>query len=140
MAYVMEACAENNKELIILDRPNPNGYYIDGPVMTNEYKSFLGLHNVPLVYGMTCGEYAQMVNGERWLKNNHRSIIKNKAIAKNNTSGIIMNPPFVSNSRTDNSFIGAVAAGMIEFAESTTVVAACNNIPISYIIFTKLRF
>lgn len=69
MTYVMEACAENNKELIVLDRPNPNGYYIDGPVMTDKYKSFLGMHHVPLVYGMTCGEYAQMVNGEGWLKN-----------------------------------------------------------------------
>lgn len=69
MTYIMEACAENKKELIILDRPNPNGFYIDGPVMTDKYKSFLGMHNVPLVYGMTCGEYAQMVNGEGWLKN-----------------------------------------------------------------------
>ena len=69
MTYIMEACAENNKELIILDRPNPNGFYIDGPVMTDKYKSFLGMHNVPIVYGMTCGEYAQMVNGEGWLKN-----------------------------------------------------------------------
>lgn len=69
MTYVMEACAENNKELIVLDRPNPNGFYIDGPVMIDKYKSFLGLHNVPIVYGMTCGEYAQMVNGEGWLKN-----------------------------------------------------------------------
>ena len=68
MTYVMEACAENNKELIIFDRPNPNGFYIDGPVMTDKYKSFLGLHNVPIVYGMTCGEYAMMVNGEGWLK------------------------------------------------------------------------
>ncbi|MFN8114721.1 MAG: DUF1343 domain-containing protein [Bacteroidia bacterium] len=68
MTYVMEACAENNKELIILDRPNPNGFYIDGPLMTDKYKSFLGLHNVPIVYGMTCGEYAQMVNGEGWMK------------------------------------------------------------------------
>lgn len=68
MTYVMEACAENNKELIILDRPNPNGFYIDGPVMTDKYKSFLGLHHIPIVYGMTCGEYAQMVNGESWLK------------------------------------------------------------------------
>ncbi len=78
MTYVMEACAENNKELLILDRPNPNGFYIDGPVMTDAYKSFLGLHNVPIVYGMTCGEYAQMVNGEGWLKNNvtcHLTII-----------------------------------------------------------------
>ncbi len=69
MTYVMEACAENNKELIIFDRPNPNGFYIDGPVMTEKYKSFLGMHNIPIVYGMTCGEYAQMVNGEGWLKN-----------------------------------------------------------------------
>lgn len=69
MTYVMEACAENKKELIILDRPNPNGFYIDGPVMQDKYKSFLGMHNVPIVYGMTCGEYAQMVNGEGWMKN-----------------------------------------------------------------------
>lgn len=66
--YVMEACAENNKSLIVLDRPNPNGYYIDGPVMEDAYKSFLGMHSVPIVYGMTIGEYAQMINGEGWLK------------------------------------------------------------------------
>lgn len=69
LCYAMEACAENNKELIVLDRPNPNGFYIDGPVLENEYKSFLGMHNIPLVYGMTCGEYAKMANGESWLKN-----------------------------------------------------------------------
>lgn len=66
--YVMEACAENKKQLILLDRPNPNGYYIDGPVMEDAYKSFLGMHSVPIVYGMTIGEYAQMINGEGWLK------------------------------------------------------------------------
>lgn len=65
LTYVMQSCAEQQKELIVLDRPNPNGFYVDGPVMTDKYKSFLGLHNVPLVYGMTTGEYAQMVNGER---------------------------------------------------------------------------
>jgi uncharacterized protein YbbC (DUF1343 family) len=69
MCYVMEACAENKKEMIILDRPNPNGFYVDGPVLKDEFKGFLGLHNVPLVYGMTCGEYAQMANTEGWLKN-----------------------------------------------------------------------
>ncbi|MCK6648255.1 MAG: DUF1343 domain-containing protein [Bacteroidia bacterium] len=67
--YVMEACAENKKTVIVLDRPNPNGYYIDGPVLEDQYRSFLGMHNVPLVYGMTIGEYAQMINGENWLKN-----------------------------------------------------------------------
>ncbi len=69
MCYVMEACAENKKEFIVLDRPNPNGFYIDGPVMKDEFKSFLGIHNVPLVYGMTCAEYALMANKEGWLKN-----------------------------------------------------------------------
>lgn len=67
--YVMEACAENKRPLLVLDRPNPNGFYIDGPVMEESFKSFLGLHPVPLVYGMTIGEYAKMINGEKWLKN-----------------------------------------------------------------------
>ena len=66
--YVMEACAENNIPVIILDRPNPNLHYLDGPVMEETYTSFLGMHPVPIVYGMTIGEYAQMINGERWLK------------------------------------------------------------------------
>lgn len=67
--YVMEACAEYKIPLILLDRPNPNGFYIDGPVLETRYRSFVGLHPVPLVYGMTIGEYAQMINGEGWLKN-----------------------------------------------------------------------
>jgi uncharacterized protein YbbC (DUF1343 family) len=67
--YVMEACAENKKKVIVLDRPNPNGYYVDGPVMEDNWRSFLGLHPVPIVYGLTIGEYAKMINGEGWLKN-----------------------------------------------------------------------
>ena len=67
--YVMEACAENNIPLIVLDRPNPNAHYIDGPVLNLEHKSFVGMHPVPIVYGMTIGEYAQMINGEKWLSN-----------------------------------------------------------------------
>ena len=67
MTYVMEACAENNIPVIILDRPNPNGHFIDGPMLEFEYKSFVGMHPVPLVYGMTIGEYALMVNSEKWL-------------------------------------------------------------------------
>ncbi|MCX8080615.1 MAG: DUF1343 domain-containing protein [Bacteroidia bacterium] len=65
--YVIEACAEFPKPLIVLDRPNPNGFYIDGPVMKKEFRSFLGLHPVPIVYGMTIGEYANMILGERWV-------------------------------------------------------------------------
>ncbi|MEQ1732624.1 MAG: DUF1343 domain-containing protein [Bacteroidia bacterium] len=69
MHYVMEACAENNKTLIILDRPNPNGFYVDGPVLDMAYKSFVGMHPIPIVHGCTIGELAQMINGEKWLKN-----------------------------------------------------------------------
>ncbi|WP_299118640.1 DUF1343 domain-containing protein [uncultured Winogradskyella sp.] len=67
--YVMEACAEQNIPLIILDRPNPNGNYIDGPVLEKKHSSFLGMHPIPLVHGMTLGEYAKMINGEAWLNN-----------------------------------------------------------------------
>ena len=66
--YVMEACAENNVPLIVLDRPNPNGHYIDGPVLDVAHRSFVGMHPVPVVHGMTLGEYALMINGEKWLK------------------------------------------------------------------------
>lgn len=66
--YVMEACAENKIQLIILDRPNPNGHIIDGPVLEKEYTSFVGMHQIPLLHGMTIGEYAKMINGEKWLK------------------------------------------------------------------------
>jgi uncharacterized protein YbbC (DUF1343 family) len=67
--YVMEACAENNIPLLLLDRPNPNGFYVDGPVLNLKYKSFVGMHPIPIVYGMTLGEMAMMINGEGWLKN-----------------------------------------------------------------------
>ncbi|MEA1785834.1 DUF1343 domain-containing protein [Arenibacter sp. GZD96] len=67
LQLVMEACAKNNIPVIVLDRPNPNAHYIDGPMMEKEHAGFLGMTPIPLVYGMTIGEYAQMVNGEGWL-------------------------------------------------------------------------
>ncbi len=66
--YVMEACAENNITLVILDRPNPNINIVDGPILEKEYTSFVGMHPVPVLHGMTIGEYAQMINGQKWLK------------------------------------------------------------------------
>lgn len=68
LQLVMEACAEHNTPIIVLDRPNPNGHYVDGPTMMEEHKSYLGLNPIPLVYGMTIGEYAKMLNGENWLE------------------------------------------------------------------------
>lgn len=69
MSLVMEACAEQKIPFIVLDRPNPNGYFVDGPILEPAYKSFVGKHPVPIVYGMTIAEYARMVNGEKWLAN-----------------------------------------------------------------------
>ena len=71
--YVMEACAEANIPLIVLDRPNPNGHYVDGPILEEAFKSFVGMHPIPIVHGMTIGEYAQMINGEKWLANEIQS-------------------------------------------------------------------
>jgi len=79
--YVMEASAENNVAMLILDRPNPNGHYVDGPVLDLEYQSFVGMHPIPVVHGLTVGELAGMINGEAWLKNGiacDLTVIENK--------------------------------------------------------------
>lgn len=69
MHYVMEACAENNKQIIILDRPNPHGMVVDGPVLNLKFQSFVGMHPIPTIHGLTVGELALMINGEGWLEN-----------------------------------------------------------------------
>ncbi len=79
--YVMEAAAENDVPVVVLDRPNPNGYFIDGPVLVPQFRSFVGMHPVPVVYGMTIGEYAQMINGEKWLRDSLQcslTVVKNR--------------------------------------------------------------
>lgn len=68
LEYMMQACAESGKELLVLDRPNPNGYYVDGPVLDTSLRSFVGMQPIPVVYGMTVGEYAKMLQGEGWAK------------------------------------------------------------------------
>lgn len=76
LQHVMEACAANKKEVLILDRPNPNGFYIDGPILDPQFKSGIGLKPIPAVHGLTVGEYAQMLNGEGWLDNKLKCKIK----------------------------------------------------------------
>ncbi len=73
---VMEACAKNNISVIVLDRPNPNAHYVDGPVLKKEFTSFVGMHPIPVVYGMTIGELAQMINGEGWLEDGMKCSLK----------------------------------------------------------------
>ena len=72
MHYLMEACAANGKQLIVLDRPNPNGFYVDGPVLEVKHRSFVGMHPIPVVHGMTLGELARMIDGEGWLRDGLR--------------------------------------------------------------------
>ena len=103
---VMEACAEQNIPLLLLDRPNPNGHYVDGPVMEDEFKGFLGKHNIPIVHGMTLGEYAQMINGEGWLNNGLKcnlTIIKNKNYSHQNEYNLVVRPsPNLPNAQAIN--------------------------------------
>ncbi len=95
LQYVMEACAENNIELMILDRPNPNGFYVDGAVLDTAYRSFIGLNPIPIVHGLTIAEYAQMINGEGWLKNHvqcNLKIIKAANYTHSSTYKLPVNP------------------------------------------------
>jgi len=68
--YVMEAATESGIPLIVLDRPNPNGHYVDGPIREEKFKSFVGMHPIPIVHGMTMGEYSKMITGEKWIAEN----------------------------------------------------------------------
>jgi uncharacterized protein YbbC (DUF1343 family) len=95
MHYVMEACAENDIEFIVLDRPNPNGNYIDGPILEEGFKSFVGMHKVPIVHGLTVGEYAQMINGECWLAQETTcdlTVVKMKNYTHNTTYELPIKP------------------------------------------------
>jgi uncharacterized protein YbbC (DUF1343 family) len=76
MHYVMEACAEQNKPILLLDRPNPIGYLIDGPVLKPAFKSFVGMNTIPIAHGLTLGEYALMINGQKWLKDGVQAEVK----------------------------------------------------------------
>jgi len=104
--YVMEACAELKIPLLLLDRPNPNGHYIDGPILEPAHKSFVGMHPVPVVYGMTIGEYGLMINGEKWLDNELKAsltVIKLKNYTHSSTYNLPIKPsPNLPNKKAIN--------------------------------------
>ena len=113
--YVMEACAENNISLLILDRPNPNGSYIDGPVLEKEHSSFLGMHPIPLVHGMTIGEYAKAINGEAWLSDSvtcKLTIVEMQNYNHDSTYNVPIRPS--PNLPNDNSIILYPSLGLFE--------------------------
>ena len=119
--YVMEAAAENKIPVIVFDRPNPNGHYIDGPVLEMEHSSFVGKHPVPVVYGMTIGEYGQMINGEKWLKNGVQcdlTVIPLKNYNHNSTYSLPIRPsPNLPNDKSINLYPS------LGFFEGTTINA-----------------
>jgi len=104
--YVMEASARNRIPLIVLDRPNPNAHYVDGPVLEFQNKSFVGMHEVPIVYGLTIGEYAKMINNEGWLENKIKSeliVIKLKNYDRNKEYNLPIVPsPNLPNQKSIN--------------------------------------
>ena len=102
--YVMEAAAENKIEVILLDRPNPNGHYIDGPILDTTFRSFVGMHPIPIVHGMTIGEYAKMINGENWISRKcDLTIIKIKNYNHDLTYNLSIKPsPNLPNPRSIN--------------------------------------
>ena len=102
--YVMEAAGENNIKVIVLDRPNPNGHYVDGPILEKEFKSFVGMHEVPIVHGMTIGEYAKMIVGEKWIDNSCKlEVINMINYNRNNLYELPIKPsPNLPNSKSIN--------------------------------------
>jgi len=106
--YVMEACARNNVKLIILDRPNPHAHYVDGPILNLEYSSFVGMHPVPIVYGMTVGEFAYMINGEGWLNSTNScdvTVIPLQSYSRFDKINYTIYPPPSPNLPTTNSIL-----------------------------------
>lgn len=115
MHYVMEAAAENNKQVIILDRPNPNGMYVDGPVKEDDIQSFVAKHPIPIVHGLTIGELAQMINGEGWLENNLQcdlTVIKMDGWDHRSTYALPISPS--PNLPTDNAITLYPSLGLFE--------------------------
>lgn len=103
LEYTMQACAENNKKLLILDRPNPNGHYVDGPVLEQSSRSFVGMQPIPVVYGMTPGEYATMLVGEQWITAaNKLDMTIIRCAGYNHTSEYILPVPPSPNLKTNH--------------------------------------
>jgi len=118
LTYVMDACAAYGVEVIVLDRPNPNSFYVDGPILEAEFSSFVGMHRIPIVYGMTIGEYALLVNGEGWLQSERKcnlTVIK----MRNYNRNMIVKLPVKPSPNLPN-WQAPVTAGILQLMPKTT--------------------
>jgi len=117
--YIMEACAENHKTLLILDRPNPNGDYFDGPILQPAFRSFVGMDPIPVIHGCTIGELAQMINGEKWLANGVQTQLEIIKVA-NYTHLMTYDPPVKPSPNLPN-YLSVRLYPSLCFFEATTV-------------------
>lgn len=132
LTYMMEACAENNISLIVLDRPNPNGFYVDGPLLELEHKSFVGMHPIPIVHGLTAGEFALLINNEGWLKNGvicELEVVK----VKNYTHNMIIDLPIKPSPNLPNLSSILLYPSLCLFEGSTVSIGRGTTNPFEYI-------
>ncbi len=132
MHYMMEACAENNIEFIVLDRPNPNGDYYDGPVLKMDFHSFVGMHPIPVVHGLTVGELAQMINEEYWLKDSLKVNLKVIPV-KNYTHDTFYSLPVKPSPNLPNDVAIRLYPSLCYFEATTVSIGRGTNMPFQVI-------
>ena len=137
--YMMESCAENNITLLILDRPNPNGDYFDGPILKPAFKSFVGMDPIPVVHGCTIGEMAQMINGEKWLANGIQAKLEIIKVA-NYTHSMKYDPPIRPSPNLPNYFAIRLYPSLCFFEATSVSVGRGTQIPFQVLGFPDQSF
>jgi len=139
MHHVMEACAEYDKKMLVFDRPNPNGHYIDGPILQPEFRSFVGMHPIPIVHGLTIGELALMINGEGWLKGNVKCDLEIIPV-KNYTHTTTYSLPIKPSSNLPNDLSIALYPSLCLFEGTKISVGRGTLFPFQVIGYPDIKF
>ena len=137
--YIMEACAENHKTLLILDRPNPNGDYFDGPILQPAFRSFVGMDPIPVIHGCTIGELAQMINGEKWLANGVQTQLEIIKVA-NYTHLMTYDPPVKPSPNLPNYLSVRLYPSLCFFEDTTVSIGRGTQFPFQVLGFPDPAF